>query len=72
MFATIIRYCEKKDINNSIRLNQITGIVVIDEIEMHLHSDLQRKILPCLINLFPKVQFVITSHSPLFLLGMQY
>ena len=71
MFATIIRYGEKKDINNSIRLNQITGIVVIDEIEMHLHSDLQRKILPRLINLFPKVQFVITSHSPLFLLGMQ-
>ena len=70
MFATIIRYADTNDLNKSIRLEDITGIVVIDEIELHLHSNLQRKILPKLLKKFPKVQFVISSHSPLFLLGM--
>ena len=71
IFLTIIRYADTTDISKSIALNEISGMVVIDEIEMHLHSDLQRKVLPSLIKLFPKVQFIITSHSPLFLLGMQ-
>lgn len=70
MFATIIRYGDSKDINRSIKREEIEGIVVIDEIELHLHSRLQREVLPKLLKLFPKVQFVITTHSPLFLLGM--
>ena len=40
------------------------GIVLIDEIENHLHLSLQRSILPFLIGLFPNVQFVVSSHSP--------
>ncbi len=52
-------------------LNNLRGIVIIDEIDVHLHSDLQFKVLPSLIKRFPKVQFIITSHSPLFLLGLQ-
>lgn len=71
LFATIIRYADNDDINLSHRLSDIEGIVVIDEIELHLHSELQRKALPKLIALFPKVQFIITSHAPLFLLGMR-
>ena len=43
----------------------------MDEIELHLHSILQREVLPKLIALFPKIQFIITTHSPLFLLGME-
>ena len=70
MFATIVRYADATDVNKSISLDRITGIVVIDEIELHLHSNLQREVLPKLIRLFPKVQFIITTHSPLFLLGM--
>ncbi len=70
LFATIVRYADSKNINNSLHLADITGIVVIDEIELHLHSNLQRDILPQLISMFPKVQFVISTHSPLFLLGM--
>lgn len=70
MFATIIRYADSNDINRSIKNDEIEGIVVIDEIELHLHSKLQREVLPKLLKLFPKVQFVITTHSPLFLLGM--
>ena len=63
-------YADSNDINKSINLKDITGIVVIDEIELHLHSNLQRKVLPKLLKRFPKVQFIISSHSPLFLLGM--
>lgn len=70
MFATIIRYADSDDINKSITLGNIAGIVVIDEIDLHLHTSLQREILPKLLKLFPKVQFIITSHAPLFLLGM--
>lgn len=71
MFATIVRYADDNNINNSITLSNISGIVVIDEVELHLHSNLQRNILPRLFKLFPKVQFIITTHSPLFLLGME-
>lgn len=70
MFATIIRYADSNNIYRSIRRDDIEGIVAIDEIELHLHSKLQREVLPKLLKLFPKVQFVITTHSPLFLLGM--
>lgn len=50
---------------------QIKGIVIIDEIDVHLHTDLQHNVLPTLIKLFPLVQFIITTHSPLFILGMK-
>ena len=49
----------------------IQGIVAIDEIDVHLHTNLQSSVLPTLIKLFPKIQFIITTHSPLFLLGMK-
>ncbi len=71
MFSTIARYGDVGNINNSIHLENIKGVVVIDEIELHLHSNLQKEILPTLIKLFSKVQFIITTHSPLFLLGMR-
>ena len=71
LFATIIRYADYNDVNKSIKLEDISGIVVIDEVELHLHSNLQSDILPKLIKRFPKVQFIITSHSPLFILGME-
>ena len=71
LFATIIRYGERVDLNKSINLSQITGLVVIDEIDVHLHPTLQHDVLPELIGLFPKVQFIVSSHSPLFLLGME-
>lgn len=71
MFSTIVRYADNNDLSKSISLSEISGIVIIDEIELHLHTSLQKEVLPKLIKLFPKVQFVITSHAPLFLLGMQ-
>tara|TARA_R110002167_G_scaffold301029_1_gene505299 strand:- start:296 stop:2149 length:1854 start_codon:yes stop_codon:yes gene_type:complete len=52
-------------------LNDIKGTVIIDEIDSHLHAVHQKDILPKLIQSFPNVQFIITTHSPLFLLGME-
>ena len=40
------------------------GIVLIDELETHLHIELQRKILPFLTTFFPRIQFIISTHSP--------
>jgi predicted ATP-dependent endonuclease of OLD family len=40
------------------------GVVLIDEIETHLHVDLQKKVLPFLVDFFPKIQFIVTTHSP--------
>lgn len=40
------------------------GIVLIDELETHLHIALQKKILPFLTTFFPKIQFIVTTHSP--------
>lgn len=70
MFATLVKYADSYDVHRSCDLSNIKGIVVIDEIELHLHPSMQADVLPKLIELFPKVQFIITTHSPLFLLGM--
>jgi len=40
------------------------GIVLIDEIELHLHPQWQRQIIPSLLNTFPNIQFIVTTHSP--------
>ena len=71
LFITIIRHADYKNLNNSILLENIEGIVVVDEIDTHLHSKHQSEILPQLIKIFPKIQFIVTSHSPLFVLGME-
>jgi hypothetical protein len=52
-------------------LEEIDGIVIIDEIEVYLHTHLQRVVLPKLMKLFPKVQFLVSTHSPAFLMGMK-
>lgn len=70
IFCTIIQYSDRNNIIKSINLSQIEGIVIIDEVDLHLHIELQHDVLPQLIKLFPKVQFIISSHSPFFLAGM--
>ncbi len=42
----------------------VEGLVMIDELETHLHISLQRKILPFLVEFFPKIQFIVSTHSP--------
>ena len=40
------------------------GIVLIDEVDMHLHPKWQRDVLPALQKTFPNIQFIVTTHSP--------
>ena len=49
----------------------LPGIVLIDEVEAHLHLSLQRRVLPILTGLFPNVQFVVTTHSPFVLSSIE-
>lgn len=71
LFLSIIRHSDTQDSNKITEIGTIEGIVIIDEIDAHIHSDLQYEVLPKLIKLFPKIQFIITSHAPLFVLGME-
>jgi predicted ATP-binding protein involved in virulence len=46
---------------------QGTGVVLIDEIELHLHPSWQYEIIPALTRTFPNCQFIVTTHSPIVL-----
>lgn len=45
-------------------VKETEGVVLIDEIDMHLHPKWQRSIIADLKNTFPKIQFIVTTHSP--------
>lgn len=53
-----------QDDNSLTRTYLKEGIVLIDEIETHLHLGLQKVIMPILTKVFPNIQFIITTHSP--------
>ena len=59
-----------QDDNTLTRNYQKEGIVLIDEIETHLHLALQKIIMPLLTKVFPNIQFIITTHSPFVLSSM--
>lgn len=45
----------------------LPGIVLIDEIETHLHLELQKTVLGLLTSFFPNIQFIVSTHSPFIL-----
>lgn len=68
IFGEIIHQADN-NVNNT-PLENIKGIVLIDEIEEHLHITLQKEILPKMFALFPNVQFIVSSHSPFLNMGL--
>jgi len=48
-------------------LSKISGVVLIDEIETHLHPSWQQRVINDLSKVFPLIQFIITTHSPIVL-----
>jgi predicted ATPase len=68
LFGEILRQADKN--KTDLTLQQITGIVLIDEVDKHLHITLQKDVLPLLFNLFPNVQFIVSSHSPFLNIGL--
>ena len=53
--------------NQLTRAYECEGIVLVDEIETHLHLELQKVIMPLLTEIFPNIQFIVTTHSPFML-----
>ncbi len=47
----------------SLAFEDLQGIVLIDEPEVHLHIKMQKRLMPLLTDIFPKIQFIIASHS---------
>lgn len=45
-------------------LEKTDGIVLIDEVDLHLHPEWQQRILGDLTKIFPKVQFIVSTHAP--------
>lgn len=60
IYADLLVKVELKEIT----AEQLSGVVLIDEIDAHLHVSLQRKIFSFFTKAFPNVQFIVTTHSP--------
>ena len=45
-------------------LSETRGVIMIDEIDLHLHPRWQQKVLTVLRKIFPKIQFIVTTHAP--------
>ncbi len=52
------------EVNSREALMLVEGVVLIDEIDLHLHPRWQRTVLASLCSTFPRLQFVISTHSP--------
>jgi AAA domain, putative AbiEii toxin, Type IV TA system len=50
---------------------QMEGLVLLDEVDLHLHPQWQRDIIRKIRKVFPRMSFVVTTHNPLTLLGAQ-
>lgn len=70
IFLTLLRYADISRVGMATTTNDVTGICVIDEVDAHMHVDLQYRAIPRLISMFPNVQFILTAHSPLLVLGL--
>lgn len=68
LFGEVLRQWDR--IRPNIDMFFSSGIVLIDEVDKHLHMTLQHNILPKLFNLFPNIQFIVSSHSPFLNMGL--
>ncbi|NNC01824.1 AAA family ATPase [Corallococcus exiguus] len=55
------------DIGDAVPLEDMEGIVLIDELDLHLHPTWQVRLVPVLKRVFPRMQFIVTTHSPMLL-----
>lgn len=60
VYVDLLMKTELRGINSK----ELSGIVIIDEIDAHLHISLQKKILSFLDNSYPNIQFIVSTHSP--------
>lgn len=60
----IIKDIELRFKSPCMKADEFDGIILIDELELHLHPEWQAKIAGILIDVFPKIQFITSTHSP--------
>ena len=60
----IVEWIEGINDEQNIYIPDATGTVIIDELDVHLHPEWQLTIRKSLATIFPKLQFIITTHSP--------
>lgn len=59
------------DIGEAIPLEDMEGMVLIDELDLHLHPTWQVRLVPVLKRVFPRMQFIVTTHSPMLLPALE-
>lgn len=64
----ILKMQSKGQVNLSLDLE---GVVLIDEVETHLHLSMQKEIMPILTTVFPQIQFIVSTHSPFVLSSIE-
>jgi predicted ATPase len=69
IFVSDLLYRLNKNANEGEKTTDLKGIVLVDEIDLHLHPKWQRVLIGKLRKLFPNVQFIFTTHSPTIIQG---
>lgn len=69
IFVSDLIWRLNKNATEGQQIKDLKGIVLVDEIDLHLHPKWQRVIIGKLRNIFPNVQFILTTHSPAIIQG---
>lgn len=59
------------DVGKPIPFEDMEGLVLIDELDLHLHPAWQMRLVPVLRRVFPRMQFIVTTHSPMILPALE-
>ena len=60
----VLKEIEYRFVDPEVAFDDFKGIILIDEIDLHLHPTWQAQLVQVLKTIFPKVQFIVTTHSP--------
>ncbi|AWP35209.1 hypothetical protein B9D02_21705 (plasmid) [Pantoea vagans] len=64
IIISIIKEIELRFTHEDLYAAEFNGVIIIDEMEMHLHPEWQGRITEVLTTMFPLAQFIVTTHSP--------
>lgn len=76
IFSIVIDMAFRCALLNSLKygsdtIKETIGSVIIDEIDLHLHPSIQAKVLKALADTFPKIQFIVSTHAPMVMAGVE-
>lgn len=71
MFYIALDIAYRSYLLSGLTTTDISGIAIIDEIDLHLHPELEQVVLQRFMKTFPHVQFIVSTHSPLVLSGLE-